>query len=316
MYARDRAVRSPSNLAVHAVVADRPSVRYRCPTVPGVPVALAASTSVYDSAEVRRPLVNELRNFWGYRGLIRLLVRRDITVRYKRSVLGVAWTFINPLVTTAVMWFIFSEIFQRSERDSTPFIVYLLSGLTIVNFFSQGIVAAGSSLVNSRGILTKVFVPPEIFAMSASLSGAVNFAIMLIPLLAIQVFTGVGIPWTVVLIVIPALAMLITVVGIGLLLAAAAVHFYDVLDLTKVLAQLMTWLVPTFYPLSMIPDRFIPYIKANPLYSYLRVFRSFVYEGQFAEWWNFVVMGTTTVVAFGLGTWIFARSWKSIVARL
>ena len=271
---------------------------------------------VYDSSQGRPPLVSELRNMWNYRGLLRLLVARDLTLRYKRSVLGVGWTFLNPLLTSLVMWLIFSQIFERQAREEIPFIVYLLSGLTLVNFFSQGVVSSGASIVSSRGIITKVFVPPEIFSFSASVSSGVNFLIMMIPLLGLQLLTGVGIPWTVFLVVIPAIFLLATVAGLGLALASLAVHFYDVLEMTKVLAMLMTWMVPTFYTEEMIPDRFWPIIQANPLYSYLVVFRGFVFGGEFAPWWNFVVMFGFTAFSLALGAWVFSRSWKTVVGKL
>jgi ABC-type polysaccharide/polyol phosphate export permease len=271
---------------------------------------------VYDSSRVRRPIVSEVRNTWTYRGLLRLLVRRDLTLRYKRSFLGVGWSLLNPLITSAVMWFIFSQVFARSAREDVPFIVWLLSGITLVAFFSQGIVASGSSLVTSRGIITKVYVPPEIFAFSTAIAAGVNFLIMMIPLLALQIFTGIGIPWTVFLVPIPAIATLLTVAGVGLMLAAAAVHFYDIIEMTKVLATLLTWMVPTFYTLAMIPTEYHWVIKANPVYSYLVIFRGFVWGGEFAPWWNWVVMIATTLIVLALGAWIFGRSWKNVVARL
>lgn len=270
----------------------------------------------YDSDLVRRPVITEFRNFWDYRGLIRLLVARDLVVRYKRSVLGVWWTLLNPILQTAVMWLVFSQVFERSARGDIPFIIYLMSGITLVQMFTQGVVGTGSSILGSRTLLVKVYVPPEVFSLSASLTALVNFAIMLIPLLALELLLGIGIPSTIVLVWIPALAMLALVAGLGLMLAAAAVHFYDVIDLAKVLAQLMTWMVPTFYTLAMIPPEFHPIIKVNPLYSYLAVFRGFAVTGLVAPRWNFAVMFVTSIVALGLGVWVFSRSWRSLVARL
>ena len=275
-----------------------------------------SSLTVYDSAQVRRPFITEFRNFLDYRALIRLLVSRDLTVRYKRSVLGVWWTIIGPLLQTAVMFVVFSQVFQRTARGDIPFIVYLLSGIVLVTFFAQGTVSSGSSIVSSRNILGKVYVPPEVFSLSAAFSALVNFMIMLIPLVLFQLITGVGIPWTFLLVPIPGFAMLALVAGLGLILGAAAVHFYDVIDLSRVLAQLMTWMVPTFYTLDMVPDGFVPFIKANPLYSYLVVFRGFAWGGEFAPWWNFVVMIATSILALSLGVYVFSRSWKNLVGML
>jgi ABC-type polysaccharide/polyol phosphate export permease len=273
------------------------------------------STALYDSAAPRRPIIDEARSLWTHRSLIRLLVTRDLTLRYKRSVLGVWWTLLNPLLTAAVMWLVFSQIFTRVSED-VPFIVYLLSGILLIQtFFAQGVLAAGSSLMSSGGILTKIRVPGEVFASTAAIAAGVNFSLGLIPLFAIMLITGAPTPWTIILIPIPAIAMLALVAGVGMLIAAAAVHFYDVLDFVRVILQLAIWLVPTFYPLEMIPEQFQIVIKLNPLFSYLEVFRGFLYRGSFAPTWNFVVMGVSAIVFLLLGVWAFSKSWRNMVVK-
>jgi ABC-2 type transport system permease protein len=283
---------------------------------PQPPILVMTSTYVYDSDQPRRPVVTELTNLWAYRGLLKLLVTRDLTVRYKRSTLGVWWTLLNPLLTMSVLWVVFSQFFRFSIPGDVPFVVYLLSGILLVTYFSQGVIATGSSITNSASILSKVYVPAEVFALSAALAALANFTISLIPLLVIQVVTGIGIPWTVFLVVIPAFFMLLFVAGIGLLVASAAVYFYDVLDLTAVFATLLGYLTPTFYPISIVPEHFLPLIYANPLYSYLTIFRGFMYEGTFAPAWTFVMMVASSLIVLLLGIWVFTRSWKNLVVVL
>ena len=274
------------------------------------------STYVYDSDQPRRPIATELTNLWAYRGLLKLLVTRDLTVRYKRSTLGVWWTLLNPLLTMTVLWIVFSQFFRFDVPGDVPYIVYLLSGILLITFFSQGVIATGSSIVNSASVLSKVYVPAEVFSMAASVAALVNFGISLIPLLAIQLITGVGIPWTVLLVPIPAFFMLLMVAGLGLMVASAAVYFYDVLDLTAVLTQLIGYLTPTFYPISIVPEKFLPLIYANPLYSYLTIFRGFIYEGVFAPTWTFVMMIASSVIILLVGVWVFTKSWKNLVVVL
>jgi len=274
------------------------------------------STYVYDSDQPRRPIATELTNLWAYRGLLKLLVTRDLTVRYKRSTLGVWWTLLNPLLTMTVLWIVFSQFFRFDIPGDVPYIAYLLSGILLITFFSQGVIATGSSIVNSATVLSKVYVPAEVFAVAAAVAALVNFVISLIPLLAIQLIVGVGIPWTVLLVPIPAFFLLLLVAGLGLLVASAAVYFYDVLDLTAVLTQLAGYLTPTFYPISIIPERFLPLIYANPLYSYLTIFRGFIYEGVFAPGWTFAMMIASSIVVLLIGVWVFTRSWKNLVVVL
>lgn len=270
---------------------------------------------IYDSDQPRRPILTEMSNLWTHRGLIKLLVTRDLTVRYKRSALGVWWTLLNPLLTMTVMWVVFGQFF-RFEIPGIPYVVYLLSGLLLLTFFSQGVIATGSSIVSSSSILSKVYVPPEVFAISAALAALVNFVISLVLLLVIQVITGVGIPATAPLAVFPAVCVLMLVAGLGLLIASAAVFFFDVLDLTAVLIQILGYLTPTFYPIRIIPKSFLPIVVANPLYSYLLVFRAFIYEGRMPPGWSMVVMVSSAVGVFVIGVWIFSHSWRRLVVLL
>lgn len=271
--------------------------------------------TTYDSSRRRRPLITDIDNFRKHRGLLRLLVVRDLTVRYKRSSLGVWWTLLNPLLFSAVIWLVFGQIF-RFDTGDVPYIVYLLSGVLWMTFFSQGVMTTGSAIVNSASILTKVSVPPEIFSFAAAIAAGANFLLSLPLLLVAQLAFGVGIPWTIVLVPIPIIATVIFVTGIGLLVASAAVFFYDVLDFTAVLVQLAGYLTPTFYPIEIIPETYRWIVYLNPLYSYLNVFRLFIYEGRWAPAWQFGMMFGTAIVAFFLGIWVFTRSWKNLVVRI
>ncbi|HEX2028777.1 MAG TPA: ABC transporter permease [Nitriliruptorales bacterium] len=274
-----------------------------------------SSTTYYDSEQSRRPLVSEAIHFWEYRELIKLLVVRDLTVRYKRSVLGMWWTLLNPLLTTAIMWLIFSQLF-RFPIPGVPYVVYLLSGVLLVTYFAQGVAATGAAIVNSSSVLSKVYVPPEVFSLAAATAATVNLFVGMIPLLVVIVVTGVGVPWTVVLTPIPALAMLALITGIGLLVASLAVFFYDVLDLTNVFIQLIAYLTPSFYPLDIVPDQYKIFIKLNPLYHYLLVFRYFVHGGEVPAWFSYVVMGGTSLTVLAAGVWLFSRSWQRLVVLL
>jgi ABC-type polysaccharide/polyol phosphate export permease len=280
------------------------------------PVTATAPTAFYDSDIRPPPIVAEAQHLYAYRGLLKLLIVRDVTVRYKRSVLGLWWTLLNPLLTSAIMYLVFSQIFRFAVPGDVPFVVYLLSGILLMNFFALALNAVGVSLVSSAGIITKVYVPGEVFAVSAALAAGVNFVLSLLPLLVVQLITGVGIPWTVLLIPVPALAMLALVTGLGLLVATAAIRFHDTLDLVAVLVVLLGYLTPTFYPIAIVPRGFRWVVEANPLYSYLTIFRQLMYGAPAAPWWCWVVMLGTAVLAAALGAWTFSRHWRSLAVLL
>ncbi len=272
---------------------------------------------VYDSAALRTPIITELRNLWVYRGLIRLLVTRDLTTRYKRSVLGVWWTLLNPLLTTGVMWLVFGVVIgSRFGQTTEPYVVYLLSGVIMMTFFSQGFLATAAAITGAGGILTKVYVPAEVFAFATAISTAVNFLISFGALIIIQIWAGVGVPLTILLAPVPIILMLALIVGLGLTLAALAVYFYDILDLSRVLVQLVYYLTPVFWTLDIIPDRFHGLLRFNPLFSYLELFRDLAYRGIMPEAWVWLIPIGSSLVFLALGVWLFGRSWKTLVSQL
>lgn len=279
---------------------------------------MTTTLPVYDSAQPRTTPISVLTNLWAYRGLLRLLVNRELTVRYKRSTLGVWWTLLNPLLTTAVLWLVFGVLVGRfgSQDLEEPYVVYLLAGVIFMTFFSQTVLATGAAISGSKDILSKVYVPAEVFAFSTAFAGLVNFLISSTLLVVAALVSGQGIAWTVVLVPLPILSMLSLVVGLGLLIASAAVWFFDVLDLTRVLIQLLYYLTPVFWTISFIPEWAHVFVFANPLYSYLEFFRSVVYRGVIPPTWQWAMMIGTALIALFLGAWVFTRAWKSLVARL
>lgn len=274
-----------------------------------------AGADVYDSAARARPLVDELRNLWRYRGLLSVLVRRDIVMRYKRSLLGVWWTLLDPLLTTAVLWIVLSQVF-KSTIPGVPYVIYLYSGILVFRYFEQATMTVGHSLVDSAGILSRVHAPAEVFSVSSAAAAGFNFAVGLLPLLVLVVAHGIAVPWTVVLIPIPAVCMLLAAAGLGLMLASAAVRFFDVIGFAQVGLFLMGWLTPTFYPLDAVGERFQTVIEANPLHHVLLVFRGLAYEGVIAPWTSWLICGAFGTIAFVAGAYVFSRSWRTSVAML
>lgn len=270
---------------------------------------------VYDSAIARRSVLRQPRLIWHYRGLLRLLVERNLTVRYKRSILGVWWTLLNPFLLTLVMWLVFSQVF-RFPTPGVPYIVYLLSGVLVATQFAQGMTQVPMSIVQNSGVLTKVNAPPEVFALAAGGMGYVNLLLGVLPLLGIQLLTGVGIPWTAALVPLAGLFTALLVFGLGLLVASLAVYFFDVFDLAAVGIQIVTYATPVFYPIGIVPDRFLGFIHANPLFAHLEVFRSLAYEGVMPPAGALAYGVISALVAAVAGIAAFNRSWKNLVVLL
>jgi ABC-2 type transport system permease protein len=282
-----------------------------------IAAAPAGSSRTYDSARRPPAVVGELRNLWHYRALFRLLVVRDVLLKYKRSVLGVWWTLLNPLLTMTVLWLVFSRVFRFTiGTTGVPYVVYLLAGVVLMVFFSQAVLAVAGSLVNNADVLARVHVPGEVFSLAAASAAAVNFLLSLIPLLIFQLALGVGIPWTVLLLPVPVAAVLALAAGIGLMVASLAVRFADTLNLTEIVLQLLTYATPVFYPISIVQDEFRLFINLNPLTHYVHMFRTFVYQGSLVPLWEAGLVVGSSLGALALGAWVFARSWRAAAVML
>lgn len=270
---------------------------------------------VYDSAVHVGPLARACKDVVRSRELLLLLIGRELSVRYKRSVLGIWWTVLNPLLAGAILYAVFSQIF-RFETGGTPYAVYVLSGTLVVTFFGQALLGAGGSVVDSSPVLSKIYAPPEIFALASVGAAFVNALVGGGVLLVVAILSGGGLAWTTPLAVIPLAALCALGGGLGLVLAAAAVRFSDSLHLARVGLQMAFYLTPTFYPLAIVPSGVQPVIEANPLTHHLAVFRSMVDPLSDATTAQWIVCLTSGPVALILGAWLFSYSWRRLVVLL
>jgi len=271
---------------------------------------------VYDSAIRQRPVISALQGVWQRRSLLKILVARDLTVRYKRSVIGIWWSLLNPLFTTAVMFYVFNTVFKSRLPGGQSFLPYLLSGVLTITLFNQGLTMAADSIASGAGVLTKVYVRPEIFALSATISSAINFLFGLIPLTVVLLIFGKhpGIKTPLLLLFILCMTMFTT--GLGLMLAIAYVNFDDSRSLINILLLALTYMTPVFYPISALGPHTQRVIHINPLTSYLQIFRD-VYGGNaHATLHEWAMMGGTSIFFFIFGFYIFGRAWPKVVAKL
>ena len=232
---------------------------------------------VYDSANNRVSAISELKELGNYRYLLGQLIRRDILTRYKRSILGVAWTMLNPLGTMLILTFVFSNFF-RSEVQHYP--VYILSGLLVWNFFSQGTNAAISGLVWGGNLLKRIYIPSTVFGVSAIGTALVNLVISLVPLVIVMLIGGAPFYWSMLFLPISILLLTAFTLGFGLFISSLAVFFPDVAEMYQVLLTAWMYLTPIIYPETLISANWLPYYKLNPMYWMVKMFRLPIFEGR------------------------------------
>lgn len=251
-----------------------------------------------------------LEVFVKYNFLIQQLVSRDFKVRYKRSVLGVFWSFLNPLLTMIVQYIVFSQLF-KSDIENYP--VYLLSGLVVFNFFSEGVGQALGSIVGNAPLITKVYIPKYIYPVTRVLSSGINFIMSLIPLIIAALFTGERI--TKVYLMLPYIlaCVMVFTAGLGMMLAAGMTFFRDVQFLWGILSMLWMYLTPLFYPISIVPEGFRGVILNNPLYIFVNAVRDIVMEGTAPRPAEFCWCTLAALAMFAAGGIIFKKTQDRFV---
>jgi len=215
-------------------------------------------------------------NFWRYRYLLQDLVNRDIKVKYRRSVLGIVWSVLNPLLMMLVTTLVFSHLF-RFEVEF--FAVFFLTGSLIFNFMATATGDAMTSILGSAGLIKKVYIPKYIFPLEKCVFALVNVLFSLIALFGVIIFVGMPIPWTIVLLPIPIFLTFIFSVGLGLILATLAVFFRDITHLYSVLIQAWMFLTPVIYPVEILPIWLRQLMVFNPMYRYVSYFRDVTMYG-------------------------------------
>lgn len=264
----------------------------------------STSKPVYDSASYRVSAISELKELGKYRYLLGQLIRRDILTRYKRSVLGVAWTMLNPLGTMLILTFVFSNFF-KSAVPHYP--VYILSGLLVWNFFSQGTNAAISGLVWGGSLLKRIYIPSTVFGVSAIGTALVNLVISLVPLVTVMLIDGARFYLSMFFLPVSILLVTAFTLGFGLFLSSLAVFFPDVAEMYQVLLTAWMYLTPIIYPESLISAAWMPIYKINPMYWMVKMFRLPIFEGRLPNLQEFLPALAWSVGMLVVG-WIYFTS--------
>ena len=252
-------------------------------------------------------------NFKKYFFLLTELIKRDFKVKYKRSILGVLWSLLYPILMMSVMAIVFSQMF-KFKTEGTNYIVYLMTGIIMFNYFSEASNAAMSSVVGNFSLINKVYIPKYIFPLEKCLFVGINFLLTLIPWLIIICLTRFGLGeyvcnfnrWYFLIPYIFGCLTLFTI-GIGLLLSCVSVFLRDVFYIYGIILTLWNYLTPIFYSIEIIPDNLQIIFKQNPLYVYITSVRNIVLDGIFPGGY-LLLKGTLWAVGmFLLGSIIFKK---------
>jgi len=244
----------------------------------------------------------DFRELWAYRGLLLLLVWRDVKSRYSQTVLGAGWAILQPLLTMVVFTLIFGRL-ARMPSDGVPYSVFSLAALVPWTYFSTSLSGSSNSLVLSRSLLTKVYFPRLIIPAASILATLVDFGIAFVVL--VLVILGFGlVPQVESVWMVPAVLLILsmTAMGAGSWLAALNVQYHDVRHLSPFLVQIWMYASPIVYPLSLVPEAYRALYALNPLAGALAGFRAALLGTAGPTWGQLglSLLGSLTIFVAGI----------------
>lgn len=266
--------------------------------------APGGAAPLYDSAAESSPAVSQALELWRFRHLVGELVRRDIKVRYKRSVLGILWTLLSPLLQMAALAWVFSVVLRQPAIENFP--AYYFSGVVFWTFFSQSTGHAASLTVEASEMGRRVFVPRSAFVAAAVGSGVVNLLLSLLPLVVILLATRHPFRASWAFLPVAIFFSVLFSLGVALVVFTYASRFVDVRETYLVLLQPLFFLTPIVYHPSMVPDGYQWMVQFNPVTWLLELYRAPVYYGRLPDGRSLALAVAVSTGTFLVGWWFHA----------
>ena len=251
-------------------------------------------------------------NLKRYSFLLEQLISRDFKVKYKRSVLGVLWSLLNPILMMCVMPIVFTNVF----RFSTPgvnYLTYLLTGLTYFNYFSEASNLSMSSVVANFSLINKIYIPKYIFPLSKCLFVGINFLLTLIPLYAVIILTGTGLNMYHLVLPFSFLFLFMFTLGISLILSTIAVFLRDMFYIYGIVIQILTYMTPIMYDINMLDSRLQILLKLNPLYHIVTFARTIILYHEMPSIRAFIICAGSGIVSLLIGMLVFKKNQDKFI---
>lgn len=245
-----------------------------------------------------------VQKFQKYQFLFEELVKRDFKKKYKRTVLGMAWSILSPLLTLLVMRLVFTQFFGRGTPHYTT---YLFCGNLVFAYFSESTREGMSSLMGNARIYSKVNVPKYLFLLSKNVQTLINFGLTLCVFFVFCIFDNIAFTWKLVCLIYPTVCLVLFNIGVGLILSAMYVFFRDVQYLWSVFTQLLMYMSAIFYTIDQYSVRIQYLFLVNPVYLFIRYFRKIVIETSMPSVWFHGLMAFDVLVVLGIGCWMYKK---------
>jgi lipopolysaccharide transport system permease protein len=255
------------------------------------------------------------RSFWRNRQLIWQMTQREIVARYRGSLIGLAWSFVNPLLMLMVYTFVFSVVFKArwdtgGNESRTDFAIILFTGMIVFGLFAEIVNRAPIQIISNANYVKKVVFPLEILSWVSLGSVLFHSLVSLVVLLVAQLIINLSLPWTVVLFPLVLLPLIFASLGAAWFLAALGVYVRDIGQITTVFTTVLMFISAVFYPLSALPEAYQGWLRLNPLVLIVTESRKVLIFGSPPDWfWLGIALSMGLAIAFA-GFWWFQKTRK------
>jgi len=246
-----------------------------------------------------------LTKYKQYRFLFEELVKRDFSIKYKRTVLGIFWSVLSPLLTLLVMRLVFTQFFGR---DTPYYTTYLFAGNLVFTYYRDATTSGMKALMDNKDIITKVKMPKYMFVLSTNVSSLINFLITLVVFFVFTLLDGIAPSFRYLALIYPTLCLMVLNVGIGLVLSALFVFFRDMQYLYGVFTLLLMYMSAIFYQVDQYSADVQRIFLLNPVYVCIKYFRVVVINGTFPSLFYHLLMLCYAAVAMLVGFWMYHKN--------
>lgn len=254
------------------------------------------------------------KSLWHNKQLIAQMTKREVIGRYRGSVLGLAWSFFNPILMLAVYTFVFSEIFQSRwvglDAGKGGFAIMLFVGLIVHGIFAECANRSPSLIMSNANYVKKVVFPIEILPVISLGSALFHGAISLLVLLAAQMLVTHTLYWSAFFFPLVLVPLILGTLGVSWLLAALGVYLRDVGQIVSVLTTVLMFLSPVLYPIAALPEIYRPWMHLNPLTYVIEESRSVLLMGNVPDWEHLAVAIAVAAAMAATGFWLFQKTRK------
>jgi lipopolysaccharide transport system permease protein len=248
-----------------------------------------------------------------YRELIRILTVSDLKVKYQSSVLGFAWSLLNPLLMMLVLYMVFNNVFMNSQEH---FALYLLIGIVSWRFLANGTSSSMGAIVGKPSLVTKIYIPRQVLVLSTVLSSFISSLLEFLVLMVLLLAFGVGISPNILFFPAVHIVYFVMVYGISLALSALYVYYRDLNQIWEVLLQLGFFVSPVCYSISLVPDKYLFYYMLNPVTLVMQIYRKVLLYAETPSSSSLVYILLSACVLLVVGAVIFKRLERRFAEEL